>query len=172
MNNSRRPKAVICIGKENTWRPYNYIKSVEYTRPSYRSFQVASCREGVIAETEWKRRKNCQKANKLRLLNSLDKRHICTLPSPVSLCTGNHNRRRWTPNTLCWMWMVCTTTTWNFQKLLSYTFYGGNVLRVVVHFFFTAAHFHLASVSASISHFVSAATKFSCCSSKICLLCF
>ena len=28
-------------------------------------------------------------------------------------------------------------------------------------FFFTAAHFHLASVAASISHFVTAATKFS-----------
>ena len=25
--------------------------------------------------------------------------------------------------------------TWNFQKLLSYTFYGGNVVRVLVHFF-------------------------------------
>ena len=38
---------------------------------------------------------------------------------------------------------------------------------------FTAAHFHLALVAASISHFVTAATKFSCCSSnKKCLLCF
>ena len=35
-----------------------------------------------------------------------------------------------------------------------------------VHFFFTAAHFHLALVAASISHFVTAATKFSCCSSN------
>ena len=68
--------------------------------------------------------------------------------------------------------LFCTTTTWNFQKLLSYTFYGGNVVRVLVHFFFTAAHFHLALVAASISHFVTAATKFSCCSSnaKKCLL--
>ena len=33
-------------------------------------------------------------------------------------------------------------------------------------FFFTAAHFHLASVAASISHLVTAATKFSCCSSN------
>ena len=33
-------------------------------------------------------------------------------------------------------------------------------------FFFTAAHFHLALVAASISHFVTAATKFSCCSSN------
>ena len=39
--------------------------------------------------------------------------------------------------------------------------------------FFTAAHFHLALVAAAISHFVSAATKFSCCSSnKKCLLLF
>ena len=69
--------------------------------------------------------------------------------------------------------LFCTTTTWNFQKLLSYTFYGGNVVRVLVHFFFTAAHFHLASVAASISHFVTAANKFSCCSSdEKCLLCF
>ena len=33
-------------------------------------------------------------------------------------------------------------------------------------YFFTAAHFHLALVAASISHFVTAATKFSCCSSN------
>ena len=41
-------------------------------------------------------------------------------------------------------------------------------------FFFTAAHFLLALVAASISQFVTAATKFSFCSSnkKMCLLCF
>ena len=33
-------------------------------------------------------------------------------------------------------------------------------------FFFTAPHFYLALVAASISHVVTAATKFSCCSSK------
>ena len=33
-------------------------------------------------------------------------------------------------------------------------------------FFFTAAQFYLALVAASISHFVTAATKFSCCSSN------
>ena len=33
-------------------------------------------------------------------------------------------------------------------------------------FFFTAAHFHLALVAISISHFVTAVTKFSCCSSN------
>ena len=62
--------------------------------------------------------------------------------------------------------LFCTTPTWNFQKLLSYTFYGRNVARFLVHFFFTAAHFHLALVAGSISHCVTAATKFSCCSFK------
>ena len=39
--------------------------------------------------------------------------------------------------------------------------------------FFTAAHFLLALVAGSISHFVTAATKFSCCSwNKKLLLCF
>ena len=64
--------------------------------------------------------------------------------------------------------LFCTTTTWNFQKRFSYTFLGGNVVRVLVNlfFFFTAAHFHFALVAAIISHFVTAATKFSCCSSN------
>ena len=38
--------------------------------------------------------------------------------------------------------VFCTTTTWNFQKLPSNTFYGGNVVCVPVRFLFTAAHFH------------------------------
>ena len=45
----------------------------------------------------------------------------------------------------------------------SCTFFGENwVVRVLVHVFqfFTAAHFHLALVAASISHFITAATKF------------
>ena len=63
--------------------------------------------------------------------------------------------------------LFCATATWNFQKLLSYTFYGGNVIRVLVHFFFTTTHFHLALVATSISHFLTAA----CSSSKKCLLC-
>ena len=42
---------------------------------------------------------------------------------------------------------------WNFQKLLSYTFYEGNVVRVLVHFFFTAAYFHLALVATGIGRF-------------------
>ena len=57
--------------------------------------------------------------------------------------------------------LFCTTTTWNFQKLLSYTFCKGNVVRVLVHFCSTAAHFHLALLgAASISHFVTGATNF------------
>ena len=51
-----------------------------------------------------------------------------------------------------------------YHKLLSYTLYGGYVVRVLAHFFFTAAHFHLALVAASISYFLTAATKLSCCS--------
>ena len=31
--------------------------------------------------------------------------------------------------------LFCTTTTWNVQKRLSYTFYGANVARFLVHFF-------------------------------------
>ena len=58
--------------------------------------------------------------------------------------------------------LFCTTTTWHFQKLLSRTFHGGNVERVLVHIFF----FHLALVAASFSHFVTAATKFWYCSSN------
>ena len=46
------------------------------------------------------------------------------------------------------------------MKLLSYTFYGRNVICVIVPFFFTAAHFHLALVAASISHFLTTAKKF------------
>ena len=53
--------------------------------------------------------------------------------------------------------LFCTTTTWNLLKLLSHTFYGGNAVRFLVHFFLTADHFHLALVTAGISHFVTAA---------------
>ena len=36
-----------------------------------------------------------------------------------------------------------TTTTWNFQKLSTYTFYEGNVVCGPVQFFFAPAHFYL-----------------------------
>ena len=45
-------------------------------------------------------------------------------------------------------------------------FYGGNVIRVLVYVFFSAAHFLIALMAVRISHFVTAATKFSCCSSN------
>ena len=49
-------------------------------------------------------------------------------------------------------------TTWNFQKLPGYTFFGGNVVRVLVHFFSLPLIFTL--VAAAISQFLTAATKF------------
>ena len=63
------------------------------------------------------------------------------------------------------------TTTRNFQKLPGYLFYGGNVIHVLVHFFFTVAHFH----PGGRLHFLFShcCYKISCCSSnKKCLLCF
>ena len=47
----------------------------------------------------------------------------------------------------------CTTSTWN-------TFYGGNFVRVLVHFLSTVAHFHITLVNASISHFVTKNVSF------------
>ena len=52
--------------------------------------------------------------------------------------------------------LFCMVTTWNFQK----RFYGGNGVRVLVHFFFTGAQFLFTFVADSISHFIPAATKF------------
>ena len=48
-------------------------------------------------------------------------------------------------------------------KLPGYPFCGGNIVRVLIHFFFT---FMFTLVSARISYFPTAATKFSCCSSN------
>ena len=57
------------------------------------------------------------------------------------------------------------------MKLLSYTFYGGNVVCVPLRFFFKTVIYTF--VAASISQFLTAATKFSTFSSnEICLLCF
>ena len=33
--------------------------------------------------------------------------------------------------------LFCTPTMWNVQKFLCYTFFGGNVERVLIHFFFS-----------------------------------
>ena len=52
------------------------------------------------------------------------------------------------------------------KQALSYPFLGGNVVHVLVHLFFTATHFHLALMAASIFHVVTAVRKFSCCSSN------
>ena len=55
--------------------------------------------------------------------------------------------------------------------LASYTFYGGKVVPVLFTFFLLPLIFTL--VAANMSHLLTAATKFSCCSStKECLLCF
>ena len=67
--------------------------------------------------------------------------------------------------------LFCTTTTWNFQKLPDYTFFGASVVRVLVHFFLLSLIF--TPVTAGIFHFLTAATQFSCCSfNKRRLLCF
>ena len=58
---------------------------------------------------------------------------------------------------------TCTFLCRYFARLLRET--SRNFL-VTLFIFFTAAHFHLTLVAASISHFVTAATKFSCCSSN------
>ena len=54
--------------------------------------------------------------------------------------------------------LLCTITTWNFQKLPSYTFYGGTVVCVPVPFFSLPLTFTL--VAASTSHFLTAAINF------------
>ena len=67
--------------------------------------------------------------------------------------------------------LFSTATTWNFQKLPGYTFYGGNVVHVLVHFFPTVVHFH--PVGCQHFSFSHCRCKISCCSSnKKCLLCF
>ena len=75
---------------------------------------------------------------------------------------------------------------WKFQKIPSYTFYGGNVVRVLVCvcvflllllvlllLFFFSLPLIFTLVAANISYFLTAPSKFSCCSSnKKCLLSF
>ena len=56
--------------------------------------------------------------------------------------------------------LFCTTTMWNFQKLPGYTFYGGNIVHVPVHFFFTVAHFKLV-FSLLLQNFVFSSRKMS-----------
>ena len=90
------------------------------------------------------------------------------------MLSGKGNAGGWWKTTIGLIWsfliislpLFCPTTTWNFQKLLSYIFMEEMLYVFLFTFFFTAAHFHLALVATSISHFVTAATKFSCCSSN------
>ena len=70
-----------------------------------------------------------------------------------------------TCNTLFWYLSLPLFCTVKLLETSEFYVYGGNVVRVLVHLFFTAAHFHLALVAATISHFVTSATKCSCCSS-------
>ena len=79
-------------------------------------------------------------------------------------------KQRWTCSALFLyisLPMLCRTTAWNFQKLFSYKFFWRKCRTCSRSLFSTAAHFHLALVAASISPFVTAATKFSCSSNKI-----
>ena len=55
----------------------------------------------------------------------------------------------------CFVARLQRETSWNFL-----------VTHVLLHFFFTAAHFHLALVAASICYFDTTATKFAWCSSN------
>ena len=64
----------------------------------------------------------------------------------------------------------CTTTTWNFQKLPGYTFFGGKVVLVFVRSFFSRRSLHPGGPE----HFSFSYRRYkiSCCSSnKKCLLC-
>ena len=65
----------------------------------------------------------------------------------------------------------CTTTTWNFQKLPGYTFFGGMFVLVFVRSFFSRRSLHPGGPE----HFSFSYRRYkiSCCSSnKKCLLCF
>ena len=83
------------------------MKKDTLERPSFRSLQVASCRDGV----NWKGGKTYQKANVTKG-DSLDNviRYVHIAIAAVALSglpnnpiQDNHHRRRWTANTLCVM---------------------------------------------------------------------
>ena len=58
--------------------------------------------------------------------------------------------------------LFCTTTTSNFQKLPSSTFYGGNVVCVPVHFFFYRCRSFSPSWQLAFPLFLTATKKFLC----------
>ena len=83
------------------------MKKDALERPSFRSLQVASCRDGV----NWKGGKTYRKANVTKG-DSLDNviRYVHIAIAAVALSglpnnpvQDNHHRRRWTANTLCVM---------------------------------------------------------------------
>ena len=83
------------------------MKKDTLERPSFRSLQVASCRDGV----NWKGGKTYRKANVTKG-DSLDNviRYVHIAIAAVALSglpnnpvQDNHLRRPWTPNTLCVM---------------------------------------------------------------------
>ena len=102
---------------------------------------------------------------KLRQLFYYKERHgLLQVATGITKCYDYYKLRQYSSTLFSYISvpLFSMTTTRNFQKL----FYGGNVVRVLIHFFFTAAHFLLALVAASISHFVTTAKKFSRCSSN------
>ena len=67
--------------------------------------------------------------------------------------------------------LLCPTTTWNFQKFPTYTFYWGNVC-IPVQLFFHCRPFSPWCMAGNISHFLTTAVTFSCFSTNgIGLLC-
>ena len=67
------------------------------------------------------------------------------------------------------------TTTWNFQKLPGYTFYGGNVVRVLVPFFFPLPlilSLNWWPLAFPFSHHRRKQKLYAVLSTKKCLLCF
>ena len=91
-------------------------------RPSCRSFQVASCHEGVYCSNWREAAEELSKGKRKETAQQfIDKRHTCAhIPSPGALALKqasrptnlsvtannpvqeNNHRRRWTPYTLCW----------------------------------------------------------------------
>ena len=72
------------------------MKKDTLERPSFRSLQVASCRDGV----NWKGGKTYRLDNVIRYVHiAIAAVALSGLPNnPVQ---DNHHRRRWTANTLC-----------------------------------------------------------------------
>ena len=73
---------VICVGKGNTRRPAKKLRFKDMFKGTHEKVHSAKWLYAVkksIAPIKGKRRKNYQTVNGRRLLNSLHKRHMCTL---------------------------------------------------------------------------------------------